>query len=143
MEQAVTKATFADYKRVKSRKVHQVIFEIPSELWPEAYRVLGEPSIETDQWFAIARMALTTPAPTPQEKGKNYAANAALLLQETPFRRFLAEPYQGIQVLDFDMADAELKQRLGIKSKSELNSDPAAAQHWRELRGEYETWMRT
>lgn len=147
---AAIKATFADYKRIKSRKVMQVIFEVPLETWPRDYKVLGEPEIETSQWFAIARMeGAKEPASTPKEQGSNLAANAALTVQEGSFSCFIQEIYPNVcyiatanNCLKFS-ADAALKEALGIKSKSELNTDPAAAQRWRELRSEYEAWMRT
>lgn len=143
MSKAAIKATYSDYKRVKSRKCHQIIFEVASEQWPEVYRALGEPDIDTSQWFAIAKMeGAIEQAPTPEKLDKNYAANAALLLQEISFLAFLAGTYhpQGFREIS---ADEVLKQHLGIKSKSELNTNAQAAQKWRELRSEYEHWMRT
>lgn len=149
MTAAAIQATFADYKRVKSRKVMQLVFEVPLENWPRDYRVLGEPEIETATWFAIAAMNVSEPAPTPKEQGSKLAANAALTLQEGSFRRYLAtlqppEP-DGSVVVDMgnSVADTALKKILGIKSKAELNTDPAAAQRWRDLRGNYEAWLRT
>lgn len=141
MTAAATKAVFATYKRIPSRKVMQVVFEMPLESWPAAYRVLGEPSIETSQWFAIAKMDIQAePAPTPKEQGSNLAANAALLVKEPAFQRFLADQYRTLHAID---PDEKLKNILSIKSKRELNEDPAAAARWRELRSEYEAWMRT
>lgn len=145
MSAAAIKATFTDYRRVKSRKVMQIVFEVPLETWPNDYKVLGEPEIETSQWFAIAKMnGAAEPAPAPKEQGSNLAANAALMLQDQLFTLFLREiggyasdhPYHGT---DNDL----LKAHLGIKSKSELNTDPAAAARWRDLRAEFEAWKRT
>lgn len=144
---AAIKATFTDYKRIKSRKVMQIVFEVPLETWSRDYSVLGEPEIETSQWFAIARMdGAKEPAPTPEKQGSNLAANAALTLREGSFQRF-AWQLQPIEYRpaspSLEIAESYVKGRLGIKSKSELNTDPRAAAMWRELRADYEAWLRT
>jgi hypothetical protein len=136
-QNAVIQAVYCDYRRIKSRKVHQIVFEIDSALWPTAYKILGEPTIETSDWVAIAKMnGAAEPAPTPEKQGSNLAANAALMVKEPLFQRFLNCEHE-------ETADASLKMRLGIKSKSELNTDAAAASRWRDLRAEFEAWKRT
>lgn len=143
MTAAAIKAVYADYRRVKSRKVHQVVFEIDSALWPDAYRVLGEPNIDISQWFAIAKMNAAEPAPTPQQQGSNLAANAALMLKDTLFQRFMAETRTRHGVPPEGNVDEALKDHLNIASKSELNTNPAAAARWRDLRAEFDAWTRT
>ena len=141
---AAIKAVFVDYRRIKGRKVHQIIFEVDSAMWPAAYKVLGEPEIDTSAWFGIARMNVTEPAPTPKEQGSNLAANAAILMEEEPiFGLFLREGLSRAERAECDSTDTLLKRRLGIKSKSELNTDAAAAARWRDLRAEFEAWKRT
>ncbi len=136
---AALSAVYTDYRRVKSRKVHQIVFELPSEKWAEAYRVLGEPSIETSEWFAIAKLQVPAePAPAPKDVGSNLAANAALMLKEPAFQAFLVE--KGIA---FNDVDHGMKVLLHINSKAQLNTDPAAAARWRELRSTFEAWRRT
>ena len=134
MSKAAFNAEFADYKRVKGRKVHQLIFEVPSERFPEIYKVLGEPSIENSEHFAIAKMEYVEPTKTPENNGVNLTANAAMLLNEVSFCKFLG-------ATSMRSADIELKARLKIKSKTELYTDATAAQRWRDLRGEYNYWM--
>jgi hypothetical protein len=141
MTAAAIKATFTDYRRIKSRKVMQIVFEVPLETWPRDYKVLGEPEIETSQWFAIARMTgAAEPAPAPKDHQSNLAANAALMMQEPIFTLFMRDMVPDHRS---DNVDNLLKRYLGISSKSELNTDAAAAARWRDLRAEYEAWKRT
>lgn len=88
------------------------------------------------------------PAPpaetTPQPEGRegDYAANAAMTLNERPFWRFLEETTAGGPVRDRDAADARLKRELAIKSKADLNKDGRAKAAWLNLRGSYQLWKR-
>lgn len=136
MDKVAINAVYADYRRVKGRKVHQIIMEVPSEMWPEFYKVLGEPDIETSQWFAIAKMDAKEPAPTPESNGVNLTANAAIMLNDSSFQNFLEYRFPNQQI-DYDWA---LKKLLDIESKKELNTDPAAAIRWRDLRAEFKLW---
>lgn len=144
MTKAAIKAVYTDYKRIKSRKVHQVVFEVPSEKWPEIYRVLGEPNIETSDWFGIAKMNVQEPAPTPKEQGSNLAANVAIMLKNPVFKKFLRER-GGISVMGDEekTANFNLKKILKIGSKSELNTNPQKAEAWRDLRSEFKAWELT
>ena len=40
MTDAAISAVYVDYKRVKTRKVHQIILEVPSETWGMLIRFL-------------------------------------------------------------------------------------------------------
>lgn len=139
MTAAAIKAVYVDYKRVKSRKVHQIIFEVPTETWPENYRVLGEPDINTSQWFGIAALNVSESAPTPKDNGSNLAANAALLLRNPLFQRFLESEY-GMTTISAEASNITVKHILKIDSKSVLNQDPQKAAQWRDLRAEFEAW---
>ncbi|MCP4990553.1 MAG: hypothetical protein GY928_32290 [Colwellia sp.] len=143
MSKAAISATYVNYKRIASRKIMQLHFEVPLEQWPEFYKVLGEPNIDTSQWFAIAKMDAKEPSPTPEDTGANLTANAAIMLGEGSFQKFLSSRYP-VTCLDRDSDfDKVLKEVLKITSKRELNTDPAAAIRWRDLRAEYEAWMKT
>lgn len=54
MEHCIIRADFADFRRVKGRKVLQLFMEIPLEEAPEALRVLGHPVVGESKWCAIA-----------------------------------------------------------------------------------------
>jgi hypothetical protein len=126
-------ATYVDYRRVKGRKVHQIIFEVPSELWPEAYRVLGEPTIETSDWFGIAKMTGAAPQ---QNKGGKLAQRAGILCSEGAFQRFARE-------CGYDDAVKMVYARCDVTSRAHLDHDDGAAKAFHELDLEYQAWMRT
>jgi hypothetical protein len=50
------KATFADWRTVKSRKMLQLIFEVPLETQAEVLTTLGAPMPDRDIWVALARL---------------------------------------------------------------------------------------
>ena len=50
-------ATYSDFKLVKTRKVVQIVLEVPLEAAGHAYNVLGGmPTFGNEQWFAVARL---------------------------------------------------------------------------------------
>ena len=56
-DKAAFSATYSDWKVVKTRRVVQIVFEVPLEAAGHAYNVLGGmPRFEKEEWFAIARL---------------------------------------------------------------------------------------
>lgn len=54
---AAFSASYSDWKVVKTRRVVQIVFEVPLDAAGHAYNVLeGMPKFGSEQWFAIARM---------------------------------------------------------------------------------------
>jgi hypothetical protein len=131
MSKAAISATYVDYRRVKGRKVHQIIFEVPSEKWPEAYGVLGEPTIETSEWFAVAKMNGAEPV---QNKGGKLAQRAGILCGEGAFKAFCAE-----KLCHADPAQA-IYERCGVTSRAHLDHDDQAAKAFHEMTVEYDAW---
>lgn len=70
-----------------------------------------------------------------EDRTKDFAAEAAMKCGSAQFQRFLGASSATV-------ADIRLKERLGIDSKRDLNTDREAAVRWRALRAEFETWMR-
>lgn len=57
MTAAAFKANYSDWKPIKSRRVIQIVFEVPWERHDEAYQALGGMSDPAhERWFAIARL---------------------------------------------------------------------------------------
>ena len=57
MTAAAFKATFADWKLIKTRGCIQLVFEVPLHESDMAYRVVGGmPNAAEERWFAIARL---------------------------------------------------------------------------------------
>lgn len=137
MSKAAISATYVDYRRIKGRKVHQIIFEVPSEMWPEAYRALGEPSIDSSEWFAIAKMNGVEPA---KAKGGKLAQRAGILCGETGFRIFLANRLGRDVGMSPDEAKQEIYRLCGVTSRAHLDHDDRAARSFHDLVVEYDVW---
>lgn len=130
MDKLAISATYVDYRRIKGRKVHQVIFEVPSEQWPEAYKALGEPTIDTSDWFAIAKMHGAAPS---KAKGGKLAQRAGILCDEGGFLTFAAEKHgKDAKQLIYDFC--------GVSSRAHLDHDDNAAAKFNELTREYDAW---
>jgi len=105
MKPAAFKASYADWKLIKTRSCVQIVFEIPVEKANEAYECLGGmPVSANESWFAIARLkqqeegknniATEKPAPTqpPARAPRNKLTTRAGILSNDPlFHKWLAE----------------------------------------------------
>ncbi len=74
--------------------------------------------------------------------GKDYAAEAAMKVQDWRFRRFLAERHGLVPPLTAERATQRLRGLLGVTSRRELNDGGRAALAWVRLRNDFETWRR-
>jgi len=131
MSKAAIDAVFVDYRRIKGRKVHQIIFEIPSEKWAQAYAVLGEPTIDGSEWFAIAAM---TGVPTDKPKGGKLAQRAGILCEEGAFKAFCVEAYNQPDPVKAIYAQC------GVESRAHLDHDDDAARAFIEMASYYDAW---
>lgn len=74
---------------------------------------------------------------------KDYAAEAAMKCNEASFQTYLRERHATDD--DGDLSDsanaaAVLRRALRIGARSELNTDAEAAQRWRDMRADYQSW---
>jgi acid phosphatase family membrane protein YuiD len=53
---AAFQATYANFKNVQSRKVLQIILEVPIENAHQVFSVLGMPNSHESAWVAVARL---------------------------------------------------------------------------------------
>lgn len=140
-EPAAIKGTFADFKIIRTRKLVQIIVELPIEQADEALRVLGGlPRPDQDQWLALARLnGVAKPEPKPKEKQKwddlKLSMQAGIRCEEKAFWTFL-----GAECPE-DAANV-VRSRCGIRSRSGLNDNHEAAERWRQLDRSYQAWLR-
>lgn len=73
---------------------------------------------------------------------KKYAAQAAILLSDRTFQRFLEIKGAGGLVRDKAQADTRLKSILAISSKKEIDNDPRAQAAFLHFRKDFEAWKR-
>lgn len=70
----------------------------------------------------------------------NFAANAAILLNDPTFHRFLERKTTGGAIHNADQADAAFKRLLRITSKKQLNTEEGPQTGFLRLRDDYENW---
>ncbi|WP_085025267.1 hypothetical protein [Ensifer aridi] len=76
------------------------------------------------------------------EKPKDYAAECAMKCAEPAFKVFLEERHGLAKPLTDERVASKVRSILNIRSRAELNDDPAAAARWQELRRAYEAWRK-
>ncbi len=155
--------TYTDLKFLSGLKVARVTLEIPIERSQEFIGMFGTPDKTNPAWCAIARMdveALKAPPvpekpaePAPVEKAKAKRSNLAAIMckENEAFQVWLAEKYPKVwdrfyyhEIGGSDgnpspaAANDTLKTVLGIKSKSELDTNPEAAARFDALRTDFE-----
>lgn len=149
---AAITAVYTEWKMVKTRSALVLCFEVPLEQQAIVQAVLGTPLQGESTHVAIARLtteaakrAITSvPAQIePPGRSGSLAQQAGILCGEVAFRRWLAETgnYEGIAVLDLDMAAGELRERCGVLSRRELDTQETAGKRFRDLRADYKLWL--
>ena len=160
---AIISASFSDWRPVKSRKVLQLIFEVPVEQTEKVLNTLGAPMPHEDNWCAIA--VLTEEARssmgeqgtlTAQAAGSNPAAptkkrfdemsraqQAGLLCNEKRFQEWLMMAYGGWEHISPDITDAAertavwVRKYCAVQSRADLDASHAAGVNWDVLLTEY------
>lgn len=135
--------TYSDLRFVKSRKVAQVVIELPIEQANRFLQAFGVPDPSKESWVAIARLnhapvedeeeAVQPEKPRRQWDDLRPSARAAILCGETAFLVFL-------KVKTKEEADAKIKQHCGISSKRELDQDETKAMMLRTIESKFEAW---
>lgn len=145
-------ATYSDAKFIKSRSVLQVVLEIPIERANEFFRFFGTPSPQAETWVAIARLNVgreQLAAGVADVTGKSesidraghpvdrhpLARDAAIRCGDEFFQSYLERNY-GLRMpgpMNKDKAAAIVRDLCGVKSRSQLDSEPQAADKWRAV----------
>lgn len=133
MTAAAIKATYSDYRRVKGRKVLQLIFEVPIEQAPEVHQAFGEPAPDGSMWVAIARLAEGT---AERPKGGRLAQKAGIMCSEAAFAEF-------VRGKKFNGTTAEYVHRFcQVSSRALLDHDEEAARRFHDLELSYNAWIK-
>lgn len=168
MATAAFQATYSDWKLIRTRKVVQIVFEIPVEQSGLAYEVLGGmPRPDSEVWCAIARLkqqkeSAAEPRPSshaPHATGGAHSKGwhelspsqqAGVLSNEHPFYLFIYNhPRTPKELQAFADAAATMNESCariirslcGVKSRSDLNTNNEAAMKWRVIVSDYRAWM--
>lgn len=148
---AAFKASYADWKLIRSRKCVQIVFEVPLEAADAAYQVVGGmPDVGGSDWFAIARLAPETEKPVEPKKERakqnwhdmSPAQQAGVLCADTKFQKFIGEMYRHITINTEEAAATAVRDQCGVLSRSEIDNFPTARARWIDLVSRYRAWER-
>ncbi len=142
--------TYADFKLIKTRKVAQMVIEIPVESAQAVIEKFGIPQPHQERWVAVALLNSSpegSPTASPPEVAAPHppaeperaertrptplATKIAMLCQDRQFQKWLG-------VDSTDRAAVLVRQRCGVKSRSEIESNPEARTLWSQLHTEFE-----
>lgn len=162
------RATYSDWRLVKTRGVVQVIFEVPLEGAGQAYDVLGgmpQPSAEV--WCAIARLQQdkerkpkdegapastahdTAPMPATRKPPNRLAKQAGMACCDPVFHKFLNEHDlaqatdtlgNGSGVTWEDIARVSIYDYCDVESRADIIPGTHAAAKWDELWSKFTAW---
>jgi hypothetical protein len=125
--------TFVKIEPVATRKVVRLHIECPIELANDILKSLGGyPDPANAHWVGIA---LLKEEPQNTLKGGKLAASAGILCTEGAF-------LQWCDATGADAAADYIRQRCGITSRAHLDHDEGAAREFREMKREYEAWLK-
>ena len=135
-DSAIIKGVYADYRRVKGRKVLQIIVEVPMEAAPLVHKAFGEPTPDGSTWVAVA---LLNNEKAKEKPDYRLSQQAGIVCSEGSFHEFLRTSKTSIYT-----EPREIVQHLcRVSSRAEFDTDPAAAARWRDLHAEYQAWLIT
>jgi hypothetical protein len=135
----VLKAQYADLKTVKTRSTCQLILELPIEALTDVVALLGAPLPGGEVWVAVARLRPETGAPPAElpapKRSASLAQIAGIMSNEGAFQRF-------IRVKNADEAAEYIRAHCHVSSRANIDGNEDATAAFRELKGNYELWMR-
>jgi hypothetical protein len=146
MKPAAFQATYSDFKLVKTRKVAQLIFEVPLEAVDAALAVVGGmPDPSAERWFGIAAL---NGRQEPQEAEKQRrewqdlppATQAALRCQEPTFQTFLREVKKYPRATDEEGAATAVRYICNVNTRAMLSTHHDKRVMWHSLDNEYQAW---
>jgi hypothetical protein len=146
---AAIQATFSDVKLIRSRKVCQLVLEIPLEQADAALSTLGGiPQPHSERWVALARLnGQATKQAHDEVAEKRHWEDLKLSMQagircdEASFQRFLWDRHF-YSAANAEEAAEGVRHICDVDSRSGLNNNPEAAAKWRDLDRSYQAWLK-
>lgn len=155
------RATYSDWKLIKTRGVVQVVMEVPLADADAAYDVLGGMPVHgKERWFGIA--ALKSPAEearaTPDQdsppkhshpdrarrekmdwRDMQPAAQAGIRCNDPVFWRFLHEEHH-LASQTKDYAENAVRNICGVTTRADLGTNHKARVIWKQLDDQFQAW---
>jgi hypothetical protein len=125
-EQRAIKATYSDWRTVKSRKVLQIVFEVPLEQQDDVLKMLGAPMPGEEKWVAIAMLAQTLTIDAKPSQPKRWVEmsrpqQAGILCSDPRFQGWVLDQPEGPE----DPA-AFVRWFCNVRSRADLDTVPTA-----------------
>jgi hypothetical protein len=141
------RATYSDWKLVKTRGVVQIVFEVPLAEADMAYEVIGGmPNPSNERWFGIAALDLTQKHidARPVKPKRDWrdlvpSAQASIRCDEPIFEAFLKEEYPDIW-REMGDAVATVRSICAVNSRADLNTFHASRVIWHQLDEKFQAW---
>ena len=148
-EAAVIKATFCDWKTVRTRGQLQLIFEVPLNQQTEVLTRLGAPMPDAERWCAIAVLndAVVPETTSRSAQGRERYHNAsepqkartraAMLADDRRFWAWASTTEYGLDVHDTESAADFIRYSIGAVSRSKIAEHHDAYQRFVALETRY------
>ncbi len=152
-EAAAFRATFCDWRLVKTRGVVQVVFEVPIQDADHAYQALGGmPDYSQERWFGIAALNVAGPGaqyPVARGAGGDPGGTSAPRRSVAPEKMLAqqagmacADPrFQEFSGYDNEAGAAIfVRNQCYVSSRAEIRPGTEAGDRWEELYQEFLRW---
>lgn len=140
-DKAAFRATYSDWRLVKTRKVVQIVLEVSIESADAAYQVLGGmPDPAAERWVAVARLQQEGDQSIPVERSpsqaspQSYAQWVGVLCRDPLFEKFCGERNGGDNVADF------VRKWCDVPSRRDIVEATRAGRRWIDLIAEFKAW---
>lgn len=134
--------TDVDVKKIVSRQVCRVSFEIPIEHYKQAVANFDGENVLLTKSNGDLPFGVIKSEQTKAKRKKKESEKAFLLTHEFNFYDFVAQRY-GAKLANSILADKWLKNHLGIESKKELdnNDDAILLASWDKLNNDFRKYV--
>lgn len=135
-------ATFSDFKLVKSRKVAQLVMEVPIEQADHAVKALGGlPQFSSEQWVGIAPLKREAAEKERKSWGDlGPAQQAGIRCAETAFQAWVGVDPETPGASE--KTAAWVRGKCGVTSRSEFARNPEAAAKWAQIDRDFRVEVR-
>ena len=136
----VVKGTYADFRVVKTRKVLQMVIELPIEQADDFTKKFGMPNPSIEKWVAVAYLN-DEEKNVPDEYTK-IVQMAGILCKTPKFGEFINHRFKSeININDGEAIASALRSVCGIASRSDLSTNEIARKSFLDLHTEYRKWL--
>lgn len=148
---AAIQGDYVDLRFIKSRKVCQIVIEVPIEAGASFVAAFGTPNPATSVPVALARIDPNAKPEPVKERRKwdelSIAQQAGIMCNEKGFQKFIQERQARSSIhgpVDVTVDDAAqyVRQLCGVNSRAHIEGKPEAERIFRDLKITYDNWLR-